>query len=138
MKDPVDHILRPQLPWRDHSGITECGYNAEKVPTLSRDEFFARIKELGRQRAAMITCMTCSDTAGRWGTWADDPRKAVEREIQWECGYGRTERGYRLRSELEAIENLIKNHQDEFNALLDNIEQRKAWIKMKDVRNKAP
>ncbi len=33
MKEPVDHILRPKLPWRTGEGaITECGYDAAKVP----------------------------------------------------------------------------------------------------------
>jgi hypothetical protein len=31
MKEPVDHILRPALPWRgDEGAITECGYDANK------------------------------------------------------------------------------------------------------------
>lgn len=97
MKDPVDHILRPRLPWRgDEGAITECGYDASKVRTLTREEYFQRLKDLGRQRCALLTCMTCADTAGRWGTWADDPRLALEREITWERGGGyraRTDRG---------------------------------------------
>ncbi len=38
VKEPVDHILRPRLPWRDGSegAITECGYDATKVKTLTR------------------------------------------------------------------------------------------------------
>jgi hypothetical protein len=58
MKEPVDHILRPQLPWRTGGGITECGYDASKVQTLTREEYFARLKDLGQQRCAMMTCMT--------------------------------------------------------------------------------
>ena len=88
MKEPVDHILRPRLPWRpaDEAPITECGYDATKVTTLSRGEFFQRERDLGKQRTAMLTCMTCSDTARRWGTWEDDPRLAMQREIEWERG----------------------------------------------------
>ncbi|UFX42018.1 hypothetical protein HAP47_0022260 [Bradyrhizobium sp. 41S5] len=111
MKDPVDHILRPRLPWRgDEGAITECGYDAAKVRTLTRDEYFARRKELGQRRCAMVTCMTCADTAARWGDWGDDPRRALEREIAWECGLGyrtRTDHGQRLRDELAAIATLI-------------------------------
>ena len=120
MKDPVDHILRPRLPWRgDEGAITECGYDASKVRTLTRDEYFQRRKGLGQQRCAMLTCMTCADTAGRWGTWADDPRRALEREIVWEHGGGyraRTDRGDRLKDELGAIAALIESHPDEFAA----------------------
>lgn len=36
MKEPVDHILRPQLPWRTDAGITECGYDATKVAGIPR------------------------------------------------------------------------------------------------------
>lgn len=50
MKEPVDHILRPQLPWRRDSGMTECGYDATKVSALTRPEYFTRLKELGQQR----------------------------------------------------------------------------------------
>ena len=137
MKEPVDHILRPRLPWRgDEAAITECGFNAAKVKTLTRAEFFARRKELGSQRMAMLTCMTCSDTAGRWGTWEDDPRRALEREIIWEWGGGyraRQDRGERLKDELLAIAALIKAHRDEFDAAVTGIEQRREWLEKKSV-----
>lgn len=131
MKEPVDHVLRPQLPWRRDGGITECGYDAAKVRTISREEYFARLKDLGQQRCALLTCMTCGDTARRWGTWDDDPRKALEREIQWECGWSRTDRGVRLRDELNAIAALIEAHRDEFEAAIDQAEQRRAWLQRK-------
>jgi hypothetical protein len=135
MKEPVDHILRPRLPWRgDEAAITECGFDASKVKTLTRGEFFARQKELGRQRTAMLTCMTCSDTAGRWGTWEDDPRRAVEREVTWEYGGGyraREDRGDRLKSELLAIAELIEAHRDEFDAAVSAIAQRREWLEKK-------
>lgn len=90
MKEPVDHILRPSLPWRANgdAAITECGYDASKVKVLTRPEFFQRLKDMGRQRTALLTCMTCSDAAGRWKSWEDDPRQAIEREITWEWGGG--------------------------------------------------
>lgn len=132
MKEPVDHILRPQLPWRTGGGITECGYDAGKVQTLTRDEYFARMKDLGQQRCAMLTCMTCAGTAARWGTWDDDPRKAVEREVQWECTWRRSEdRGVRLRDELVALAALAEAHGDEFRAHVERLEQQRAWIEKK-------
>jgi hypothetical protein len=102
MKEPVDHILRPNLPWRspDEGAITECGYDASKVKTLTRAEFFKGQKDLGERRTAMLTCMTCSDTARRGGTCDDDPRLALQREIEWERGSAywrsRNDRGGRL------------------------------------------
>lgn len=139
MKEPVDHIVRPRLPWRSPAepAITECGYDASKVKSISREEFFKRYKEFGRQRTAMLTCMTCSDTAGRWGTWEKDPRKALEREITWECGWTRSDRGERLKDELQAIAALIAAHPDEFLQLLTGMDARRQWLERKARNEKA-
>lgn len=142
MKQPVDHILRPQLPWRTHDdAITECGFDASKVKAITRDEAVERFKEFGRQRFAMFTCMTCMDTAERHGTWDKDPRKALEREINWECQWRRTDHGQRLRDELLAIADLIEAHKDDFMAKVAEIEQRREWNEKKAAlaeRPKAP
>lgn len=134
MKEPVDHIQRPNLPWRTDAGLTECGYDASKVKTLTREEFFQREKEMGRQRTAILTCMTCSDTARRWKAWADDPRQAMDREIAWEYGNGyraREDRGERLKDELFAIADLIGAHREEFDAIIQSREQRRDWLEKK-------
>lgn len=134
MKEPVDHILRPQLPWRAPSAqaITECGFDASKVNTLTREEFFRREKDLGKQRMAMLTCMTCADTARRWGRWQDDPRLGMQREIEWERGSayssrGREDRGCLLRDELMAIADLVEAHRVEFDAAVTEIQRRRDW-----------
>jgi hypothetical protein len=111
--------------------MTECGLNAASVKTLSRDEFFSRLKDFGRQRTALTTCMTCSDTAERHGTWNDDPRLALEREIRWEVAWRRTDRGQQLRDELLAIAALIEAHRDEFDAHLQATVGRRAWLEQK-------
>lgn len=135
MKEPVDHILRPCLPWRaDDAAITECGYAAGSVKSITRPEFFQRIKDLGKQRSAMLTCMTCTQTAERWGTWDDDPRRALDREITWEYGGGyraRSDRGERLKDELLAIAALIEAHRDEFDTFMTTTEQRREWLEKK-------
>jgi hypothetical protein len=141
MKEPVDHIIRPSLPWRiGCEGITECGYDASKVKAITRAEFFQRYKDLGQQRTAMLTCMTCSDTARRWETWDNDPRQALAREIHWERGEWRprTDRGQRLHDELIAIAALIQNHRDEFENTIKNREQRREWLEKKAARKPAP
>ena len=130
MKEPVDHILRPCLPWRTESAITECGYDATKVKTLTRDQFFQRLKDFGQQRTAMFTCMTCSQTANRRSTWEEDPRHAIEREIIWETAW-RSDRGHRLKDELQAIAALIEIHAGEFKSLLTVIEQQRIWREKK-------
>lgn len=133
MKEPVDHIIRPSLPWRraEEGAITECGYDATKVKALTREEFFHRLKELGQQRTAMLTCMTCADTAGRWGTWEDDPRKAVEREITWECRRSREGSGVRLKDELTAAATLIEIHREEFDQIKAANAARREWLEKK-------
>lgn len=139
MKEPVDHIERPHLPWRNAGHITECGYDASKVRTLTRKEFFQRGKELGQQRTAMLTCMTCSQTAQRWGTWDDDPRMALQREIEWEgVRWSRENRGQLLKDELFAIAALIEAHRDEFEAHVATTEQRREWLAKKDAMERRP
>lgn len=138
MKEPVDHILRPQLPWRRDGGITECGYAADKVKTLTRADYFARLKDMGQQRTAMFTCMTCAQTASRWSTWDDDPRQAMQRELEWEGVRWHKDRGNRLLDELLAIEAMIEAHRDEFDAHVSSTEQRRAWNERKAAKAAKP
>lgn len=131
MKEPVDHILRPRLPWRLESdgAMTECGYNAAKLKTITRAEHAQRIKEFGSQRCMMLTCMTCSGTADRWASWDEDPRKALGREVEWEVTrWGtRDSHGVRLLDELLAIAALIAAHPEEFAKLLADLNARRQW-----------
>lgn len=132
MKQPVDHILRPSLPWRQSAAMTECGYDASKVSTLSRQQYVARLKDLGQQRAAMVTCMTCATTVRNWATWDDDPRQAIGREVEWERRDNR--RGQQLKDELIAIAALIDAHRDEFDRLMSEQHGRREWNDMKRDR----
>jgi hypothetical protein len=142
VKEPVDHIVRPSLPWRRDIGITECGYEASKVKAITRQEFFQRVKDLGQQRCAMLTCMTCSDTTRRYGAWEDDPRTAIGREVTWErgeyWGRGRTDRGTMLKEELLAIEALIEAHREEFESIIDINRQRREWLDKKAALQQKP
>lgn len=131
MKQPVDHILRSRLPWRDDVSLTECGLDASSVSPITRDQFVDRVKEMGQQRAALFTCMTCAQTARNWKTWEQDPRSVIEREIVWEKHGGRlNQRGLRTHDELIAIAALIAAHQEEFADLLSAKEKRSEWNKM--------
>lgn len=142
MKEPVDHIVRLRLPWRnaDEGEITECGYDASKVKTITRTEFLERIKDLGRQRTAILTCMTCSETVHRWReVWDDDPRTLLGREIEWERGgsYRRAgDRGQRLKDELFAIAELIEAHREEFDAAIAATVGRREWLAKKAAMKK--
>jgi hypothetical protein len=139
VKESVDHILRPRLPWRARIEITECGLDAAEVSTLTREEFAARLKDYGKQRTAMTVCMTCMHTAQRWPTWSEDPRTALMREVVWEdAGYwngsargGPEPHGHQLRDDLAAIEILVATHMDEFRKLLSIIDARNEWRELK-------
>ena len=136
MKDPVDHILRPALPWRRAAAITECGYDATKVKTISRADYARRLKDYGQQRAAMVTCMTCSQVSVRYASWEDDPREAIEREVAWESKW-RKPRGNQLRDELLAIEVLIAAHPDEFKQAIADLQSRREWLERKAKNERA-
>jgi hypothetical protein len=138
MKEPVDHIIRPLLPWRSEGSMTECGLNAASVKVLSRPEYEARLKDWGIQRSAMVTCMTCAQTFERYPDWQTEPRLAIGREVEYErAHYHRfrgqvsvrsdEKRGARLRDELFAIEALISAHPDEFAKLVAEIQARREW-----------
>lgn len=141
MKDPVDHILRPTLPWRRERGsVTECGLNAEKIPTITREEYFSRQKNYGKMRTAMMTCQTCSYTAQRWKAWGEDPRAAIGREVEWEYGNLRfassNKRGFLLHDELIAIAALIEKNEGEFRSILDEVMARREWVEMLNKKQK--
>lgn len=140
MKEPVDHILRPRLPWRDQNepAITECGYSSASVKTITREQYAARYKELGMQRCAMTTCMTCADTSKRWETWEQDPRQAVGREVEWECNKWRRERSCQLKDELESLADLAANHASEFAELIRKRRERRDWNAKKEAKPAKP
>jgi len=133
VKIVVDHIFRPRLPWRLDTdlALTECGHDASQVKSITRDEYAQRVKDMGQQRAAMLTCMTCSQTALRWAAWHEDPRKAVGREIEWETGWRGHDRGQSLKDELEAIAILIESNESQFRSLLADIESKREWLAKK-------
>jgi hypothetical protein len=132
MKEPVDHIIRPRLPWRasDHPQLTECGLDVAGTRTVTRDEFLQRRKDLGQQRTALLTCMTCSNTVSRWQAWEQDPRSAIGREVAWELGWAK-DRGHLLKDELMALAALVAAHPDEFGTLLADTEARRQWLEKK-------
>lgn len=117
---PVEHILRAQLPWRADRA-TECGRPAADVAAwITRDQAIEKIKDQGKQRAAMTTCMTCWETASRHGTWADDPAGVIERHVvggRWGRRQGEPDL---LVAELRAIELLIAAHREEFDATVSS------------------
>lgn len=122
--DVLSHVTRAGLPWRE-AKLTECGLPIESHRSISADEFDERVKRLGQQRAAMLTCMTCWSTAHRYDpdrygsmpgdfaeTWA--LLNALEREISW----SRRKDRVTFPRELAAIGILIERHRSEFDEII--------------------
>jgi hypothetical protein len=124
MKNPVDHVARPSLPWRPVSPVTECGRPVNDVAqVISRDDLAAKLREQGKQRAAMSTCMTCMGNSEEWATWNQDPVQAVTRET-----YGTRMRPTSgpddlFRRELLALGELVSRHRTEFEVILEGLGQ---------------
>ncbi|SEU46446.1 hypothetical protein [Nonomuraea wenchangensis] len=109
---PLQHVIRPKLPWRDEQ-LTEC----RKPPNehaITRDQFIAKVRKLGKKRAAMTTCMTCFDTAERWPDWNTNPVAVLARDVRGVTYWGGVDHEAPLRDELRAIALLIEAHQEEF------------------------
>ena len=131
----IVHVVRPRPPWRsaDHD-LTECGISPAENASISRAEFAERYRDLGRERTAMLTCMTCMTTFERYGgtgrnripaTWEDDPVAALAREAEkarWASK--KSEQRERLSVELSAIIQLVEEHRAEFDEIVSRIEWR--------------
>jgi len=82
---PVDHVARPRLPWRSAPHLTECGKDLARfdlVRIITTNALIARIRDLGRQRAAYTTCMTCWGAARRHRSDRPDPLRVISRELE--------------------------------------------------------
>lgn len=121
----VDHIVRPKPPWRTGADKTECGRSIPERGSknvISRHDMAKRVRDLGKTRTAMISCITCWETAERWKTWAQRPSDVLGREIdRWRTRFN--DEQDQLDRELEAIAALIKAHQDEFDEYLRSLEK---------------
>lgn len=104
---PLDHVRRPDLPWRA-STTTECGRDSSEVKSISRDDLIARLRDWGSQRTSLHTCMTCWTTANNYQTFDQNPGQAMAREVR----YG--ESGPQITAELRALAALAVKYKDEF------------------------
>lgn len=119
--EPLDHVLRPDLPWRTDAPRTECGLDATSYPTITRDDLRARAKKLGQTRTYMVTCVTCLHTSQRWPTWDEDPVGALGRETNRPRSNPRSGNNPEFAAELYAIAALIEAHRDEFDEFLTGL-----------------
>jgi hypothetical protein len=106
-----DHVIRASLPWHDEE-LTECGRRTDDVArTITIEEFMARLRKYGQQRAAFTVCMTCWHTCGHQAQWDTDPVGVMQRWTQ-------RDKGDRMKTELRAIAALIDAHRDEFDQFI--------------------
>lgn len=109
MDEPLHHIIRAQLPWRDDPPLTECGRAPNDVAgAWTLDEARTHAAKLGQARFALVVCMTCAQTAGRWPTWERDPATLIARQARY------ADLDERLRRELHALALLAAAHRAEF------------------------
>lgn len=120
----LTHIERPPLPWRPENK-TECGLDASRHPTWTRDEALEVQERVGKRRFAMHVCMTCAPVAGRHATWEEDPAACLIRHAK-KMTYSRWGRigapdgeKRRFADELRAIAALIDAHREEFGDLVN-------------------
>jgi hypothetical protein len=137
--ETLDHIIRNRIPWQTDKGITECGKEVSSVKAaMSWEDFAAKFKREGQQRAAMTTCMTCW---GRYETmahlqqdWKHSPSSVIGREcqrIEYRSGYGASKTDNQLDREFRALAALVEAHRDEFDGYLTGLE---STVNMADAR----
>lgn len=116
-EQPLDHVRRPDLPWRV-SALTECGKPTRDVKSyIERDALLRRLREWGKQRTSLHTCMTCWETSSRWPEFADKPIAAITREVYG----GRADP--RFEAELRALAALVLAHREEFDDFLTGLDE---------------
>lgn len=115
--EPMAHLPRPSLPWREGQPLAECGLRTEGLPLITRAEVLARVRRGGRQQAFRSVCATCWETANRWSDWEHDPLDAMAREVS-PVGGRRTPL---ILEELLALAELARAHPEEFQALVDDL-----------------
>lgn len=116
---PLTHILRTPLPWRE-SGKTICGKPVGQYAdglVVNLPDAQATVRRLGKQRFALLFCMTCASNADRWSSWEDNPRGRLARELGYE---GLTKTDPIIDHELRAIVRLIEVHRGEFDELVES------------------
>ena len=113
--ESLRHIARTPLPWRP-AERTVCGkvaadFRAELV--LSLEDAIALRKRLGKQRFALVICMTCAHHVNGWVKWEDNPTARMARELTWP-----SDAQPLIVAELRAIAALIDLHRADFDELV--------------------
>lgn len=116
--EPLTHITRTPLPWRDATK-TVCGRPINQYPdslVVNLTDARAMRRRLGQQRFALAICMTCAHNVDRWVDWDENPIARMEREV---TGGGFGKREPTVEAELRAIAALIERHRAEFDEIVE-------------------
>ena len=130
--EPLRHIVRTSLPWREATK-TICGKPITQYApglVLSLGEARALVRDLGKQRAAFVLCMTCASYTDRWAEWESNPVARMEREV---VGGAFGSADPQIEAELRAIGLLVARHPDEFAELVRSFVDREV-VTMADLR----
>lgn len=123
----LEHILRTPLPWqRPTEALTECGKRAIDVAaSIDFDEYKAKVKNQGIQRAGLSTCMTCTGRTDcrEMHDWSSSPSGALRRAIEREPWHRPGTDPSLLDRELLALAALAEAHRIEFEAYVSGLEQ---------------
>lgn len=119
--EPLRHIIRPPLPWREAT-LTVCGRPVGELDphvVIGVDEAFEMRRRLGVQRLAVVICMTCASHHTNWSTWDRNPIRRMGSELS--STFSRKSGGTRtlVEAELRAVAALIAAHRDEFDSIVD-------------------
>lgn len=120
----IDHVARPQLPWRTIE-LTECGLPVEPHPVITRDSYLARLRQWGQSRTRFTVCRTCAVTAANYKTWDEDPVNALQREAHRHGFFAQLGDGGRdlFGRELRALAALYEAHREEFDDYVTGLDE---------------
>lgn len=119
--EPVEHVLRSPLPWRDKP-VSECGIEHPEH-SVTHDELKQRGRQREQKRSGATICAACLDTARRWPAFERDPIGRMSRELQTSGARScRKRRESLLHAELWALAELVRRHREEFDTLLSGIQ----------------
>lgn len=132
MREQLEHILRPPIPWRDGTPKTECGLKGDSKSSITFADFRAKFAREGQQRSALTTCMTCWYRAVNGSKlnedWDHRPGAVVAREI----GYDHSGTDL-IDQELRALAILAAEHKEEFRQILTGLT---STVSLEDARRR--
>jgi hypothetical protein len=121
--EPLQHILRPALPWQTER-LTECGRNPDDFReglVIDRVEVKRLLAAHGKQRVAFMVCMTCFGRSNySHDSWEDNPASVMRRHCE-RAGFG-SDPSLAINVELRALALLVEAHREEFDQAVRDLQ----------------